>query len=210
MGKMFKSIPSQLATNKKRYVISKATGKRKVNKDLERFSDLLDSRTVIACYNTLNPGLALSQTRDEQTFKLYLSDVGLFTTMIFDSTPKTGDNIYSKLLGDKLSADLGYLYENIVAQIMNSTGRELYYHTWNKDKSTHSYEVDFLVQSGNKIVPFEVKSSSSKIHESIDVFCKKYSQYISNSFLLSQKDVSQENKLKFKPVYMLPFILEDL
>ena len=210
IGKMYKSIPSQLATNKKRYVISKATGKRKVSKDLERFSDLLDSKTVIACYNTFNPGITLSQTRDDETFKLYLSDVGLFTTMIFDSSPETGDNIYSKLLGDKLPADLGYLYENAVAQIMNATGRELYYHTWNKEGSTHSYEVDFLLQSGNKIVSFEVKSSSRKNHESIDAFNKKYAQYVSCSFLLSQKDVAQQDKLKFKPVYMLPFVVEEV
>ena len=210
IGKMYKSIPSQLATNKKRYVISKATQKRKGNKDLERLSDLLDSKTVIPCYNTLNPGVALSQTRDDDTFKLYLSDVGLFTTMIFDASPKTGENIYSKLLGDKLPADLGYLYENMAAQIMNATERELYYHTWDKDGSTHSYEVDFLVQSGNRIVPFEVKSSSRKNHESIDTFCKKYSKYIKTSFLLSQKDVAQHEKLNLKPMYMLPFILEDL
>ena len=210
IGKMYKSIPSQLATNKKRYVISKATQKRKGNKDLERLSDLLDSKTVIPCYNTFNPGVALSQTMDDDTFKLYLSDVGLFTTMIFTASPIASENIYSKLLGDKLPANLGYLYENMAAQIMNATGRELYYHTWNKDGSTHSYEVDFLVQSGNRIVPFEVKSSSRKNHESIDTFCKKYAKYIKSSFLLSQKDVAQQEKLNLKPMYMLPFILEDL
>ena len=210
IGKMYKSIPSQLATHKKRYVISQATQKRKVAKDLERLSDLLDSKTVIPCYNTLNPSITLSLTKDEDTFKLYLSDVGLFTTMLFDSEPKTGENIYSKLLGDKLPADLGYLYENMVAQIMRATGRELYYHTWNKEGSTHSFEVDFLIQSGKKIVPFEVKSSSRKTHESIDAFSQKYAKFISHAFLLSQKDVAQEDNLLFKPVWMLPFILEEV
>ena len=209
IGKMYKSIPSQLATNKKRYVISSATKKRKTNKDIERLSDLIDSRTVIPCYNTHNPGITLSQTRDDDTFKLYLSDVGLFTTMIFDAAPKTGDNIYSKLLGDKIPADLGYLYENMVAQIMVSTGRKIYYHTWEKEGSTHYYEVDFIAQSGPKIVPFEVKSSSRNKHESIDNFCKKYSRYIADAFLLSQKDVMEQGKLKYKPIYMLPFILEE-
>ena len=209
IGKMYKSIPSQLAMNKKRYVISSATKKRKTNKDIERLSDLIDSRTVIPCYNTHNPGITLSQTRDDDTFKLYLSDVGLFTTMIFDAAPKTGDNIYSKLLGDKIPADLGYLYENMVAQIMVSTGRKTYYHTWEKKGSTHYYEVDFIAQSGPKIVPFEVKSASRNKHESIDNFCKKYSRYIADAFLLSQKDVMEQGKLKYKPIYMLPFILEE-
>ena len=210
IGKMYKSIPSQLATNKKRYIISTATNKKKTNKDIERLSDLIDSKTVIPCFNTFNPSITLSQTRDDDTFKLYLSDVGMFTTMIFDSSPETGENIYGKLLGDKLPADLGYLYENMAAQIIASTKRALYYHTWNKKDSTHYYEIDFLVQSGNKIVPFEVKSSSRKNHESMDAFLEKYSKYIKDAFLLSQKDVSQQNKLKFKPIYMLPFILENL
>lgn len=210
IGKMYKSIPSQLATQKKRYLISKATSKRKTVKDVERLSDLLDSKTVIPCYNTFNPSATLSQTRSDDTFKLYLSDIGLFTTMLFNASPQTGENIYSKLLSDKLPADLGYLYENAVAQMIASTGRELYYHTWDKPNSTHYYEVDFLVQDGVKISPFEVKSSARKRHESIDVFCEKYSNLIKNAFLFSQKDVDEENKLLFKPIYMLPFVIEEL
>ena len=210
IGKMYESIPSQLATNKKRYMISRATGKRKTKKDEERLADLLDSKTVIACYNTFNPGMTLAQTRDNDTFKLYLSDIGLFTTMIFKASPKTDESIYSKLLGDKLPADLGYLYENAVAQMITSTNRASYYHTWEKKNSTHYYEVDFLLQDKTKIVPLEVKSSATKKHESIDAFCKKYSKQVSQAVLLSQKDVGKDNNLKFVPIYMLPFILEDL
>jgi predicted AAA+ superfamily ATPase len=210
IGKMYESIPSQLATNKKRYMISRATGKRKTKKDEERLADLLDSKTVIACYNTFNPGMTLAQTRDNDTFKLYLSDIGLFTTMIFKASPKTDESIYSKLLGDKLPADLGYLYENAVAQMITSTNRASYYHTWEKKNSTHYYEVDFLLQDKTKIVPLEVKSSATKKHESIDAFCKKYSKQVSQAILLSQKDVGKDNTLKFVPIYMLPFILEDL
>ncbi len=144
------------------------------------------------------------------SMRLYLSDIGLFTTMLFNASPQTGDNIYAKLLSDKLPADLGYLYENAVAQMVASTGRELYYHTWNKPGSTHYYEVDFLLQDGVKIIPFEVKSSSRKRHESIDAFCKKYSKEVKKAFLFSQKDVAEDGMLKFKPIYMLPFVLEEL
>ena len=210
IGMMYKSIPSQLATQKKRYVISKATKKRKTNKDIERLSDLLDSKTVIPCYNTTDPNVNLSQTQDNDTFKLYLSDVGLFTTMIFEASSNTGENIYSKLLSDKLPADLGYLYENATAQIIASTNRTPYYYTWEKKGSTHYYEVDFLLQSGTKVIPVEVKSSSNKSHESIDAFCAKFSSRIGRPLLLSQKDVGNEGQLMFKPVYMLPFFLEEL
>ena len=210
IGKMYESIPSQLATNKKRYMISRATGKRKTKKDVERMADLLDSKTVIACYNTYNPSITLAQTKDDDTFKLYLSDIGLFTTMIFKASPNTDESIYSKLLGDKLSADLGYLYENAVAQMITATGRSAYYHTWEKENSTHYYEVDFLLQDKAKLLPLEVKSSATKKHESIDAFCKKYSQNVSRAILLSQKDVGKDNNLNLKPIYMLPFIMEEL
>ena len=210
IGRMYNSIPSQLAANKKRYSISSATSRRKTRKDEERLSDLLDSKTVIPCYNTLNPSITLSQTRENDNFKLYLSDIGLFTTMLFASSPETGTNIYSRLLSDKLPADLGYLYENVVAQMITSTGRELYYHTWAKSGSTHHYEVDFLVQAGVKISPFEVKSSARNRHESIDAFCNKYSKQVKEAYLFSQKDVLSQDRLKLKPIYMLPFVLEDL
>ena len=210
IGKMYESIPSQLATNKKRYMISKATGKRKTAKDMERMADLLDSKTVIPCYNTYNPSITLAQSKDDDTFKLYLSDIGLFTTMIFKASPKTDESIYSKLLGDKLSADLGYLYENVVAQMITAANRSAYYHTWEKEDSTHYYEVDFLLQDKSKLLPLEVKSSATKKHESIDAFCKKYSKYVSQAILLSQKDVGKDDNLKRKPIYMLPFIMEEL
>lgn len=210
LGRMYDSVPTQLATDKRSYVISAATGKKKIDKDLERLHDLLDSKTVLPCYNVLNPSIALSQTRDNETFKLYLADTGLFTTMIFNSSGETDENVYTKLLGDSLPADLGYLYENAVAQVIAGSDRALYYHTWEKENSSHYYEVDFLLSSKTKIVPIEVKSSGIGKHESITEFQKKYSKQVINQVLLSQKDVGNDEMLKLYPVYMLPFILEEL
>ncbi len=209
-GRMYDSIPSQLANDKNRYVISTATGKKKTEKDLERLYNLLDSKTVLPCYNVTNPSIALSQTKDIDKFKLYLSDTGLFTTMIFNSSGETDSNIYSKLLSDNLPADLGYLYENAVAQVIASTDKMLYYHTWRKEGSTHNYEVDFILTSKSKLVPVEVKSSGIGEHKSITEFCKKYSQHVSDRILLSQKDVGNKEALKLYPIYMLPFVLEEL
>ena len=210
IGRMYDSVPTQLATDKRSYVISAATGKKKIDKDLERLHDLLDSKTVLSCHNVLNPSIALLQTRDDDTFKLYLADTGLFTTMIFRSSGKTDENIYTKLLSDSLPADLGYLYENAVAQIIAGSDIDLYYHTWEKENSSHYYEVDFLLASKTKIVPIEVKSSGIGKHESITEFQKKYSKHVSKEILLSQKDIGNSEMLKLYPIYMLPFIIEDL
>ncbi len=210
IGRMYDSVPTQLATDKRSYVISAATGKKKIDKDLERLHDLLDSKTVLSCHNVLNPSVALPQTRDDDTFKLYLADTGLFTTMIFRLSGKADENIYTKLLSDSLPADLGYLYENAVAQIIAGSDIDLYYHTWEKENSSHYYEVDFLLASKTKIVPIEVKSSGIGKHESITEFQKKYSKHVSKEILLSQKDIGNSEILKLYPIYMLPFLIEDL
>lgn len=210
IGRMYNSVPTQLAIDKRNYVISSATGKRKSNKDLERLHDLLDSRTVLPCYNTLNPSIALAQTRDSETFKLYLADTGLFTTLIFNSSASADESVYAKLLSDSLPADLGYLYENAAAQMIASSDAELFYHTWEKENSTHYYEVDFLLASRTKIVPLEIKSSGIGKHESISEFQKKFSKFVLRPVLLSQKDLGSKETLKLLPIYMLPFVLEEL
>ena len=207
---MFDAIPSQLALGRKHYFLSSAVNKRVTNKDLELFADLLDSKTVLICYNTKNPSVALAQTKDLSSYKLYLSDTGLFTTMLFQDESEANKEIYNKLLSNKLEANLGFLYENAAAQIITSFGRSLYYHTWEKENSTHSYEIDFLLSSRTKIVPVEVKSSSVKTHESIIAFAQKYRQIVSREVLLSQKDVGLKGNLQLKPIYMFPFLLEEL
>lgn len=141
---------------------------------------------------------------------MYLSDIGLFTTILFNDSENGIEDIYRKLLSDKLSADLGYLYENIVAQIIKASGRDLYYHTWRKKDSTHYYEIDFLITSKNKVIQIEVKSSAIRNHESIDQFEAKYSGQTGDRYLLSQKDVGKIGALKLKPIYMTPFLLKDI
>lgn len=210
LSKMYYSIPYQLSSNKKRYVISNATGKKVTAKDKEIFSELLDSKTVLICNNVTDPGVSLNATADEDVYKLYLSDIGLFTTMLFNSADKLHTKIYAKLLSDKLEANLGYLYENAAAQIIAASGNRLFYHTWKKEDGIHFYEVDFLVSSNAKIVPIEVKSSNLNNYKSISAFSIKYSSRILKRYLFSQHDVSHKEDLMFKPIYMLPFVMEDL
>lgn len=210
LSDIYASIPSQLALKRNRFKITEATKSRRQIKDEKRLFDLIDSKIVLPCYNVAQPGIALAQTRDPETFKLYISDIGLFTTMIFDGGKGLSSDIYKKLLSDKLSADLGYMYENAIAQIIVNSGNNLYYHSWRKENSTHSNEIDFLIRSRNKIIPIEVKSSATKSHISMDEFCKKYSHEVGRRFLFSQKDFSKDGMLELKPIYAVPFLLENL
>lgn len=210
ISKIYEAIPSQLALNKKRFIISNATGKRTTTKDRELLSELIDSKTVLISYNTTKIDTALSQYVSMDSFKLYLSDIGLFTTMLFNNADKLYTDIYIKMLSDKLDANFGYLYENAIAQIIVSQGKNLYYHTWQKDKSTHYFEIDFLLASKGKIVPIEVKSSSVKNHKSMDAFAEKYSKIILRRLLFSQKDIGHDGMLELKPFYIAPLTIGEL
>lgn len=206
MSALYHGIPAQLSKDLKKYRITTALGKRNNTKAEELLYDLIDSKTVLPCYNSMNPGVSLSDTKDFDSYKLYLSDTGLFVTLMFIDRPEIENDIYAKLLSDKLPANLGFLYENLVAQMIAASGRELYYHTWEKEESTHYYEVDFLTSEGSKINVFEVKSSGTGKHESITKFVEKYSKHVKKAYLLSQKDISKDGALFLKPFYLLPFL----
>ncbi|WP_035779174.1 ATP-binding protein [Butyrivibrio sp. MC2013] len=208
-SRIYKDVPSQLSQNKKRYVISSATGKKTQKRDLERLYDVIDSQTVLVSYNITKPDISLSSTKDLDSYKLYIADTGLFVTLMFIDRPVAENILYEKLLSDKLPANLGYLYENVAAQMIAASGRELCYHTWLKDGSTHYYEMDFLIGQKQKVVPIEIKSSATTSHKSIDVFCEKYSKITSRPYIFSQKDISNDGQTLFMPIYMLPFLLEE-
>ena len=205
---LYHSIPAQLAKDLRKYRITTAIGKKNNTRADELIYELIDSKTVLPCYNSTDPRVSLADTKDFDSYKLYLSDPGLFVTLMFIDRPVTENDVYAKLLSDKLPANLGYLYENLVAQMITASGRELYYHTWEKAGSTHYYEVDFLISEGSKINAFEVKSSGSGKHESINEFNRKFSKNVHNIYLLSQKDVGKEEKLLLKPFYLMPFLTQ--
>ena len=206
LSAIYHSIPTQLSKDGKRYRLSAAVGKRKTSKDERLVYELIDSKTVLPSYNSTDPGVSLSLSKDLGSYKLYIADTGLFITLMFIDRPVTENEIYAKLLSDKLPANLGYLYENLIAQMITASGRELYYHTWEKKNSTHYYEIDFLISQGSKISAIEVKSSGIGKHESLTEFNKKYSKHIKESFILSQKDIGKEGIIKYMPVYLTSFL----
>ncbi len=117
----------------------------------------------------------------------------------------TENVLYHKLLSDKLSVNLGYVYENLVAQILRAKGERLFYCTFPKDEK-HNYEIDFLLSRGSKLVPLEVKSSAYRTHPSIDAFAEKFSERVGSRYILHVQDVVQESTLLCLPVYMSPFV----
>lgn len=203
---LFEAIPAQLNKNASRYQVSSVLEGERADKILESIAELKDSKTVLVSYHSNDPNVGMSNNKDLTKFKLFLCDTGLFVTLMFKDKDFTENIIYEKLLNDKLNANLGYLYENVVAQVLTANGNELFYHTFMNKKSRHNYEIDFLLSRKNKVCPIEVKSSGYKTHASLDAFMKKFSDRILWRYLVYTKDLKKDEDIICLPVYMVQFL----
>lgn len=206
-ARIFAAIPAELNSNASRYQISRVIAGAKSEDYIEIISEMEKSKTVNISHHCDDPNVGMSAFEDLTQYKMFVGDTGLFVTLAFKDKDFTENILYNKLLNDKLSSNLGYLYENIVAQMLVCSGNKLFYHTWPTPSGKHNYEIDFLLSRGTKIVPVEVKSSSYKTHVSMDDFCEKFSSRISNDrYLIYTKDYFKDGNLKYLPAYLAYFL----
>ncbi len=203
---LFSAIPSELSKNASRYQVSSVLPNTKPDRILGIVGDMKDSLTVNIAYHANDSSAGLSMHEGISRYKMFIMDTGLFVTLAFMDRDFTENIIYEKLLSDKLDADLGYLYENMVAQMLYSNGNRLFYYTFPKEKSTHNYEIDFLLARGNKVCPIEVKSSGYKTHASMDAFSGKFSGKIGQKYLIYTKDLRKDGEILCLPIYMTMFL----
>lgn len=205
-GMLFDAIPAELNKNASRYQVSSVIAGEREERVREILADMQDSMTVHISYHADNPSIGMALHKDPRRYKLFLCDTGLFTTLAFKDRDFTENVIYEKLLSNKLGADLGYLYENMAAQMLKAAGNELYYYTFPKETSNHNYEVDFLLARKNKICPLEIKSSGYKTHASLDAFYNKFSERILKRYLIYTKDIRKDKGIVCLPFYMIMFL----
>ena len=205
-SKMFRQIPAQLTNNANRYLAWSATDGTRNSVLAEIISEIKESMVVNMAYHANDPSAGMALHQDPNKYKMFTGDTGLFVTLAFWDRKFTDNTIYHKLLSDKLSTDLGYVYENVVAQMLKAAGHELYYYTFPTESGKHNYEVDFLIADGDKVSPVEVKSSGYKAHTSLDAFCMKFSSRIRNKYLVYTKDLRKDGDVLYLPVYMTMFL----
>lgn len=206
-ARLFKSIPSQLAKNASRFQSRTLIGYTKDDdKEAELLKEMEDSLTVNISHHADDPNIGLALHADYDKYKMYVGDTGLFITLAFWDRDTTDNIIYQKLLSDKLSADLGYVYENIVAQILIANGHNLFYYTWPTENGKHNYEIDFILTQGSKICPIEVKSSGYKTHASLDAFMNKFSNRILWNYLVYTKDLRKDGNIILLPAFLTIFL----
>lgn len=203
---LFRGIPSQLSKNSSRYQVSSVDANSRLSRVEEIIANMLDSMTVNISYHADDPNIGMALNINPDFFKLFIADTGLFITQIFKDKDFTENIIYEKLLSNKLPTNLGYVYENMVAQILKASGHELFYYTIYNPSTKRNYEVDFLLTNRHKICPIEVKSSGYGTHKSLDIFCQKYSTRVSDKYLVYTKDLKIKEDILMIPIYMLPFI----
>ena len=203
---LFNAIPSELSKNASRYQVSSVDARSRLARVADIVADMLDSMTVCCAYHADDPGVGFALHKNPDKYKLFLADTGLFVTLAFKDKDITENVIYEKLLSDKLPVNLGYVYENAVAQMLRAAGNELYYHTMPSATSNRNYEVDFLLSRKNKICPIEVKSSGYKTHASLDRFIEKFPDRTAEKYIVYTKDLRKDKDIIMLPVYMAPFL----
>ena len=202
---LFWAIPSELSKNTSRYQATTIIENVKQYQMQEMLELMRESLIVNIAYQSTDPAVGLALTADRTRYKLFVSDTGLFVTLAFWDKDFTDNIIYQKLWADKLSTNLGYIYENVIAQMLRASGYELYYHTF-QNTSNHNYEGDVLLSKSDKLVPSEVKSSGYTTHKSLDVVCEKYSSRLGERILLYTKDYQKDGPTQCIPVYFTPFL----
>ena len=205
-SQLFRAIPSELSKNAARYQVASVLSDSERKNLSEVLRAMQDSMVVNFSFHSNDPNVGFPLNSNKEKYKMFVGDTGLFVTLAFWDKVITENVIYEKLLSDKLSANLGYVYENIVAQMLTFTGNELFYHTWPVGNSNHNYEVDFLLSRGSKICPIEVKSSGYNSHASLDAFCQKYSARVGNRYLIYTKDFIKDEATTLLPVFFTCFL----
>jgi hypothetical protein len=204
------TLPGQLQKHEKKFRLSALQSSARFRSYETAFFWLQEADVVNICYGATEPSIGLSMKQDSSTLKLYMADTGLLISHAFSERQITDDQLYKKLLMDKLEVNEGMLVENIVAQMLRSAGHKLYFFSnYSKSNADENMEVDFLISKPNitsrhNISPIEVKSSSGYRLSSLRKCIGKYGQQLSTPYVLHSADVKTEDGITFLPLYMAP------
>jgi len=194
-------MPSMLSTQSSRFLVSSLDTRSDSILFTNTLDKLIESKMVLPIYKCNDPTGGFKLTKNNEYFKLYFLDVGIFTSIIYPNNIVDSQDVYQRLILDKLSTNLGMLFENAVAQCLYSSGFDPYYYFWYEDKT--KYEIDFLVFNKGKVIPFEVKSNKTSSKKSIEEFKNKYSKVIGERYFIKSKPLKYEDNTTILPFYML-------
>ena len=202
---VFKTIPKQLSDHEMHFTFSEINTNARYVNYVESVEFVAESMMGNRCANVTMPDVLLELYSDRSNFKLYMGDTGLLVSQLIREGEETED-IYRALIYDKLSSNLGMIFENIVAQMLKAGGRELFFHEYKYvpegTETEKKYEIDFLIVKNKKICPIEVKSSGYTSHKSFDYFIEKYPIKVQERYIIYTKDLKFTDGITYIPAYM--------
>ncbi len=205
---IFDEIPAQLSKHEKKFKLRDIKASARMREYKQPFYWLDDAMIVNTCYNSSEPNIGLKLNMERKTLKCYMADTGLLISHAFDENGIVSEEIYKKLLFDKLSVNSGMLMENIVAQMLTAAGHKLYFFSKaSRDKAEDRMEIDFLISKSkitnkHNISPIEVKSGDRYTLSSIKKFINKYKEQTNTPYVLHTKDLKVEDGITYLPLYM--------
>ncbi|MGM9736197.1 MAG: ATP-binding protein [Candidatus Cryptobacteroides sp.] len=208
VSSIFESIPGQLQKREKKFRLAELNEEARMRDYDSAFFWLNDARLANICYNTTAPNIGLQLNEERTTLKCYFCDTGLLISMAFNARGIVQNEVYQKLMFDKLEINEGMLVENIVAQMLRTAGHNLFFYSnYDKEDASNRMEVDFLIQkesvtSRHNISPIEVKSSTNYTLTSLTKCIHKFGQYLSTPYVLHSKDIVIEKGITYLPLYM--------
>lgn len=209
---IFDQIPSQLQRHERHFKLSSVSKGGRMRDFQNSFFWLSKAMTVNIAYNTTEPNVGLGMNVERSSLKCYLADTGLLLSMAFDENTIVSEELYRKLLLDKLEVNAGMLLENLVAQMLRAAGHKLYFYSNNsREEASDRMEVDFLISksaitSRHNISPIEVKSGRRYAITSLNKMMDKYSNYLSTSYVIHTADYAEKDAITYLPVYMVPLL----
>lgn len=209
---IFDDIPAQLQKHNKKFKMSSLKKDARFRDYEDAIYWLSDAMIVNICYNSTAPSIGLKLNMDRMTMKCYMADTGLLISHAFDENSIVNEEVYKKLLFDKLEVNQGMIVENIVSQMLAASGHKLYFYAnASRDDTSSRMEIDFLIAKSkatnrHNISPIEVKSSKNYTLSSLNKFRKKFENQLHIPYVLHTSDLKEENGILFLPLYMTPLL----
>lgn len=205
---IFDEIPAQLQKHEKKFKLSSIKKGARFRDYDDAMFWLNDAMIVNICYNSTEPSIGLKLNMDRMTLKCYMADTGLLISHAFDENGIVSEEIYKKLLFDKLEVNEGMIVENVVAQMLTAANHKLYFYSnQDRENAENRMEIDFLIAKSkitnrHNISPIEVKSGKNYTLNSLKKFIKKFSEQLNTPIVIHTGDYKSENGIEYYPIYM--------
>ena len=205
---IFDEIPDQLQRRESHFKFSSIRKEARYREYKDALYWLDDAMIVNICYNSTAPDVGLKLNMDRMTLKCYMADTGLLISHAFDENTIVSEDIYKKILFDKLEVNLGMITENVVSQMLVSSGHKLYFYSnTSRNDASDRMEIDFLIAKGraysrHNIIPIEVKSGKNYTLSSIQKLRKKYAEQTENAVVIHTGDLKDAGEILYIPLYM--------